>query len=320
MDSMRDVRMSDPKIDKATNKMTIVSRISKGFAIRGTQMNTKLHRYLICESGTREKIMNILLLGQVDAIRRGRDLKTKKVMERTEIRHQELIAEALLHKVNELRVITGNDHVINIEEKKRAPTRRSMDKESKIMVTWLEASISDNRGEVLKPGPRSLLEAVKRSTQPTDQAIRDRITRGWLHIDLLLPFSIKKSILNIKLGDGPPPHRSNNKKSPDSGHVSNRSKSLIIVTTMLLLETTHHKTSLVALKRAIRSSLNLIDPLASNRSGMRWQGDKIPNTGALQGSNLLRHSVLPVRMDSSLTVSGRLNKRSNSEAIALWRA
>ena len=101
--------------------------------------------------------------------------------------------------------------------------------------------------------------------------------------------------------------------------MSNRSKSLIIVTTMLLLKATRHKASLVALKRAIRSSLDLIDPLASNRSGVRRQGDKIPSTGAIQGSNLLRHGMLPVRVGSSLTVSGRLNKRSNSQAITLWR-
>ena len=100
---------------------------------------------VICESGTGEKILDILLLGEVDAVRRGRDLKTKKVMKRTKIRHQELelITEAHLHKVNELRVVTGDDHVINIEKKKCATT-----------------SISDNRGEVLKLGPRSLLEAI----------------------------------------------------------------------------------------------------------------------------------------------------------------
>ena len=42
---------------------------------------------VICESGTGEKILDILLLGEVDAVRRGRDLKTKKVMKRKEIRH-----------------------------------------------------------------------------------------------------------------------------------------------------------------------------------------------------------------------------------------
>ena len=149
MDNMRDVRTSDPKIDKATNKMTIASRISEVFAIRGTQVNTKLHgcinSALICESGTRKKILNILLLREIDASRRGRDLKTKKVMERTKIRHQELITEALLHKVNELRVITGDDHVINIEKKKCAATRRSVNKEGMIVITGLKASISDNR-------------------------------------------------------------------------------------------------------------------------------------------------------------------------------
>ena len=64
-------------------------------------------------------------------------------MKRTKIKHQELITESHLHKVNELRVVTGDDHVINIEKKKCATT-----------------SISDNRGEVLKLGPRSLLEAI----------------------------------------------------------------------------------------------------------------------------------------------------------------
>ncbi|KAG2540833.1 hypothetical protein PVAP13_9NG584114 [Panicum virgatum] len=201
MDSVRDVRTSDPKIDKATNKMTIASRISKGFTIRDAQVNTQLHgcinSMVICESGTREKILNILLLGEVDALRRGRDLKAKKVMKRTKIRHQELITEAHLHKINELRVITGDDHVINIEKKKRAATRRSVDKEGRIVITGLKASISDNRGEVLKPGPRGLLEAVKRSTQPANHASRSRIPRRWLHVDLLTQLTIKESILNI---------------------------------------------------------------------------------------------------------------------------
>ena len=107
--------------------MMIESQISKGFTICGAQVNTKLHgcinNALICESGTGEKVLDILIMGEVDAIRRGRDLKTKKVMKRTNIRHQELITEAHLHKVNELRVITSDDHVINIEKKKRATTR-----------------------------------------------------------------------------------------------------------------------------------------------------------------------------------------------------
>jgi hypothetical protein len=104
-------------------------------------VNTKLHRCidsaLICESSTREKILNVLLLGELDAIRRGRDLETKKVTKRTLVRHQEFFTKTLLHKVNELRVITSNDHIINIEKKKRATTREGVDKESGVVVAGL---------------------------------------------------------------------------------------------------------------------------------------------------------------------------------------
>jgi len=41
---------------------------------------------MICESGTGEKILDILLLGEVDAIRHGRDLKTKKVIKNLSLR------------------------------------------------------------------------------------------------------------------------------------------------------------------------------------------------------------------------------------------
>jgi len=50
-----------------------------------------------------------------------------------------------------------------------------VDKEGRVVVTWVEASISDNREEVLKRGSKSLLEAVKRSTQLANHASRDRI-------------------------------------------------------------------------------------------------------------------------------------------------
>jgi hypothetical protein len=38
-----------------------------------------------------------------------------------------------LDKGNVLRVVTSDDHVINIEEKKSPTTRRCMDKERKVM-------------------------------------------------------------------------------------------------------------------------------------------------------------------------------------------
>jgi hypothetical protein len=72
-----------------------------------------------------------------------------------------------------LRVVTRDGHVIDIEE--CATTRRSVNKESRIMVTRLEASIDDNRGETLEPSTRSLLKTIEGTTQPTNHPIRNGV-------------------------------------------------------------------------------------------------------------------------------------------------
>ena len=78
--------MSD-KVDETPNKMPVASRISKRLTISGLQLNTKLHGCVNCavisESSTREKILNVLLLGEVDSIKHGRNFETKEVMKRT---------------------------------------------------------------------------------------------------------------------------------------------------------------------------------------------------------------------------------------------
>jgi hypothetical protein len=72
-----------------------------------------------------KKILNVLFLGQINAIRGGRDLNPKKVTKRTKIRHKELLIEMCLGKGNILclgkgnilRIITTDEHVINIKKK-----------------------------------------------------------------------------------------------------------------------------------------------------------------------------------------------------------
>ena len=58
VNSMGDVRTSDPKVDETTNKMQVASRIGKRLTISGSQLNTKLHGCVNCavigESSTRE--------------------------------------------------------------------------------------------------------------------------------------------------------------------------------------------------------------------------------------------------------------------------
>jgi hypothetical protein len=168
-----------------------------------------------------------------------------------------------------------------------------VDEESWIMSAGRKTSSCDHRGKTLKSSLRSLVKAIKGVTKVTNHTLRDRIPR-WTHVNILTQLTIKKDILNIKLKDRPLPNRSHDKKSANSG--SNMSKSLIIIMTLLLLKTTSNKTSLIALKRTVRASLNLIDPLTSDQPNMWGTGQKIPRASPFKSSNLLSHRVLPFRM------------------------
>jgi hypothetical protein len=127
----------------------------------------------------------------------------------------------------------------------------------------------------------------------TNHTLRDRIPKWWTPINILTQLTIKKCILHIELRDESIPNRRHNKKSANSGHMSNGNKSLIIITILLLLKTKGNKTSLIALKRTIGASLNLIDSLTSDRTNMWGAGHKIPHVSLLKSSNLLSHHVLP---------------------------
>jgi hypothetical protein len=177
-----------------------------------------------------------------------------------------------------------------------------VDKKNRIISAGRKTSSSDHRGKTLKPSVRSLLKAIKGATKVTNHTLRDRIPRWWTHVNILKQLTIKKDILHIKLRDGPLPNRSHSKKSANSGHMSNKSKSLIIITTLLLLKTTSNEASLITLKRTIRASLNLIDPLTSDQTHTWETRHKIPRASPLKGSNLLNHRMLPFRMKNSIVI------------------
>ncbi|KAK1648280.1 hypothetical protein QYE76_066085 [Lolium multiflorum] len=278
---IRNIRTSDNKINKTPNKMAITCGIRKRITISRTKLNIKLHRSinraLIPKSSTSKKILNVLLLRDRKAIRSGGNLNPKKIAKRTKISHEKLITKTSLYKGNILRIITSNDHIINIEKEKGASTRRSVNEKCWIMKTRRETSSSHHRGKALKPGTRGLFETIERTSKTTNHPIGNRIPRRRLHVNLLTQLAIKKSILNIKLGDRPAANRSNSKKGTHSSHMSHRGKSLIIVTTVLLLKATSHKTRFIALKRSIRASLNFIDPLTCDGTNTRRGRNKIPS-------------------------------------------
>jgi hypothetical protein len=198
MNMIRDVRTSDSKIDKTPNKVTITCWVRKRITITSMKLDIELHgslnSTLIPKSSTSKKILDILFLGDRKTIRSGRNLDPKKVAKRTKISHKKLVTKTGLNKDNILRIITSDDHIVNIEEKKSASTRRNMNKQRRIVSARGEASNSHHRGEALKPGARGLFEAIKRAPKMANHAIRNRVPWRRLHVNLLTQLTIEKCV------------------------------------------------------------------------------------------------------------------------------
>jgi hypothetical protein len=156
-----------------------------------------------------------------------------------------------------------------------------------------------------------LLEAIERMAETTNMAIRNTVARRWMHVDLLMQLTMKKSILPVKLRDSPPMNRGHRNKRMNDGLMSNRSKSLIVVTTVLLLKTMSNKTRFKALNRTIRVSLDLVNPLTRDWNNRRRSWNTIPSVGTLKSSNLLSHSKLSLRISNNISIDGRLRKTDN---------
>jgi hypothetical protein len=71
-----------------------------------------------------KKIMNVLSLGEVVAIRCGSDLYPKKVAKRTQVRHVKLLTKMSLKKGNIVRIIPCDKHITHIEKNKGTTTGR----------------------------------------------------------------------------------------------------------------------------------------------------------------------------------------------------
>jgi hypothetical protein len=299
---IENVRSSDVEIDKATDEVTMVSGILKRNIVCGMKVSVKLHRSVlravISKTGTINKIMNILSLREVVASRCGCDLNLKKVTKKAQVGHVKLLTKMTHNKGNILKIIY-------VKKNKGTSTGGSVNEKSKIMLTGSKTSSGNNQGEVLKPSMRNLLEAIKRTVKMADMTIWNRVDRRWVHVDLLMQLTVKKGILHIKIRDSPPMNRGHRNKSMNCGPMGNRSKDLLVVTTIMLLKTMGTKMRFIPLKRAIRVSLDLIDPLARNQNSRRRVWDK--------SSNLLGHSKLPLRISNNIMIGGRLKKR-NCEA------
>jgi hypothetical protein len=61
-----------------------------------------------------------------------------------------------------------------------------MNEKSRIILTSNKSNSNDNRGEVFKPSTRGLFETIERTAETTDMALRNRVARRWVHVDLLM--------------------------------------------------------------------------------------------------------------------------------------
>jgi hypothetical protein len=89
--------------------VTAASGILKRNTVYGMKTSVKLHgsihRVVISESSTIKKIINILPLEEVVAVRCGCDLYAKEVAKRTQVRHVKLLTKTSLNKGNIFRII-----------------------------------------------------------------------------------------------------------------------------------------------------------------------------------------------------------------------
>ena len=133
MDWIGNIWTSHSKIDKAPNQVTVARRIRQWDTIGRTKLNIELHwslnSALITKSTTSKEVLDIILLGDIESIRGRRNLNPKEVAKMTKISHGKLLTETRLNKGNVLRVVTGDDHVIHIEQKKSLTAMRGVDKQ-----------------------------------------------------------------------------------------------------------------------------------------------------------------------------------------------
>jgi hypothetical protein len=164
---------------------------------------------------------------------------------------------------------------------------------------------------VHKPSTRGLLEAIERMVEMTNMAIKNRVARRWVHVDLLIKLIMKKIVLHVKLRDSPLTNRCHRNKRMSGCLVSNMIKSLLIVMTILLLKTMSDKTLFKALNRTIRVSIDLVTPLTRDWNNRRRSWNKTPSVGTLKRSNLLSHSKLLFKISNNISIGGRLRKTDN---------
>jgi hypothetical protein len=118
------------------------------------------------------------------------------------------------------------------------------------------------------PCTRRLLQPIKRLHKAAQMMRASKInkTRGLTHINLLLQYTMKKGVLNIKLAKRPPTSNSQSEQQTNSSRLNNRAASILIIKTIPLFESLSNemRSLLVPLNGAMSMFLYFKNPLGVN--------------------------------------------------------
>ena len=115
-------------------------------------------------------------LRMIVSIRGWGNLKSKKIAEIVQIFYLKMLTKEMLKRANTCKVISNNNHIINIKENKGNTSRGSMNEERNVMRTWSETLLSKHWVKLLKWSSRRLLKAMKSMMNATNSI-------AWVNMD-----------------------------------------------------------------------------------------------------------------------------------------
>ena len=107
-------------------------------------------------------------MGKIVSIRGSGNLKPKKIAESSQIFHLKMLIKKVLKRADTCRIISYNNHVINIKKNKSDTSKRSLDEESIVIGTQSETLLSNNGAKLFKPNLKCLLKATKSTANVTN--------------------------------------------------------------------------------------------------------------------------------------------------------
>lgn len=156
---------------------------------------------------------------------------------------------------------------------------------------------------MLTPSSWCLLKTIECPFESTNMMWRPNKFERRSHKYFFRKKTIQKSILHIKLKNGPLSNCSLINECTNSCHLYNyKSKSFFIINSIFLILPFCNKSSFIVVNRTIKLSFDFEDSFATNCM-LSWRnGNNIPSLFLLKSYKLIYYSQLPLRRGNNLFV------------------